>query len=82
MSINSFFNTVSEMHKNNMTIETRNPKNGKKPGGRNLKKNQQGYANSTRMVLVGDVLQINERSYFLNNIIKKKLVERAKVGHG
>ena len=73
-----------------MTIETRNPKNGKKPGGRNLKKNtkkptkktQQGYANSTRMVLVGDVLQINERSYFLNNIIKKKLVERAKVGHG
>ena len=27
------------MHKNNMTIETRNPKNGKKPGGRNLKKN-------------------------------------------
>jgi hypothetical protein len=34
------------------------------------------------MVLVGDVLQINERSYFLNNIIKKKLVKRAKVGHG
>jgi hypothetical protein len=28
------------MHKNNMTIETRNPKNGKKPGGKNLKKTQ------------------------------------------
>jgi hypothetical protein len=71
------------MHKNNMTIETRNPKNGKKPGGRNLKKTQKNSKKTpTRMVLVGDVLQINERSYFLNNIIKKKLVKRAKVGHG
>jgi len=39
------------MHKNNMTIETRNPKNGKKPGGRNLKnKHKKNYKkNPTRI---------------------------------